>query len=149
MNFFKNLIVALKKRERELQLQKSDDEEKTLSNALSAQIDSMESDNSSVSAPKIDQHSQKCEDKENTSTNILKIFEKTTAKKERAKTEKRPPNQIRFSSGNHSAETGDRRIRCKMEKCPYKSNVKCVKCNVHLCVNKRNCFADFHNIDTS
>lgn len=77
------------------------------------------------------------------------VPKKKVTEKTRAKTEKRPPHHIRYSIGNHTSERNDDRVRCKMEGCKYKSNIKCVKCNVHLCANNRNCFDDFHNIDKS
>lgn len=142
------LIVALKIRKRKLQLQTCDDKE---NNSYDASNDQKGSSNWNSTAPKIYQNLQlqKCDDEKNRSCSASIERKKPMANKQRSKTEKRPSNQIRYSSGHHTAEAGDERVRCKLEKCPYKSYVKCIKCNVHLCVNKRNCFADFHNINAS
>lgn len=71
----------------------------------------------------------------------------TIPKKKRAKTEKRPLHHIRYGNSIHTQENTENRKRCKMEKCIFKSYIKCSECDVHLCANKRTCFNDFHSIN--
>lgn len=138
--FLSFLIVALKRRKRDLQLQKCDNKENISTNALNKQRDSTEiTSDTSTAVPMGEQKDLKVSSNKSSEVSA-------SQKKSRANTEKRPPNQIRYSSGNHTPETGDKRVRCKMEGCRYKSNVKCVECNVHLCINNRNCFNNFHEL---
>lgn len=136
--FFSFLIVALKIRKQKVQLEVCENKENE-SDAPNEQKESTQTNN--VTA-------QMKERNLSTETNTDGV-KKNPEKKTRARTEKRPPNQIRYSSGNHTKETTDVRVRCKMEKCKYKSNIMCAKCNVHLCATTRDCFADFHNIEKS
>ncbi|XP_040076021.1 uncharacterized protein LOC115320098 isoform X2 [Ixodes scapularis] len=36
-------------------------------------------------------------------------------------------------------------MRCRNKNCKRKTRVKCMKCNVFLCLLAKNCFYDFHN----
>lgn len=120
--FFSFSIVALRKRKCELQLQKCNNEENNYSNASNEQKNSKESNNSSE-AVSMSEQKDFMESKKSSKA-------VPTQKKSRAKTEKRPPNRIRYSDEVHSLEIGDDRVRCKMEGCRYKSTVKCVICSV-------------------
>lgn len=66
--------------------------------------------------------------------------------------ESKPNHQIRYDQIAHFPNVDPEarsRSRCKLEKCPYFTNVYCGKCNVHLCITtRRNCFKDFHIINT-
>lgn len=55
-----------------------------------------------------------------------------------------PIKDIRLDQTNHFPVWGER-VRCKMPKCKSQTFIKCLKCNVSLCINKtRNCFLEFH-----
>lgn len=67
--------------------------------------------------------------------------------KNRAATEKRPMNEIRYDAVNHWPELDGKKTgtRCKNEDCKQKSHFYCSKCEVHLCLTKdRNCFKKYH-----
>lgn len=57
----------------------------------------------------------------------------------------RPPvSDVRYDGTDHLPEWGTRG-RCKNSDCWSLSFIKCVKCDVFLCLNKdRNCFFSFH-----
>lgn len=59
----------------------------------------------------------------------------------------RPVPDVRFDLIEHWPQSIDGEPqRCKLEKCGGRSRIQCMKCNVHLCLNKhRNCFHAFHN----
>lgn len=60
----------------------------------------------------------------------------------------RPASDIRFDHKMHYPKYSTHYVRCKLENCPQKSRVYCIKCKVHLClVEERNCFNSFHGID--
>lgn len=72
---------------------------------------------------------------------------KTETKLQRAATEKRPMNEIRYDAVNHWPELDGKKTgaRCKNENCKQKSQFFCSKCEVHLCLTKdRNCFKKYH-----
>lgn len=83
-------------------------------------------------------------DHEQVSTRKIKKGRKTTP---RAATEKRPAHSSRYDGAGHSITFNKDRQRCKKEGCNYKSFGMCVKCNVHLCSKKRNCFQEFHELN--
>jgi hypothetical protein len=64
----------------------------------------------------------------------------------RAKQAIRPVKDVRFDRCDHMPESvDDNPQRCKLEGCKSRSRVKCLKCEVYLCLTKdRNCFKDFH-----
>ena len=68
-----------------------------------------------------------------------------TAKKNRGSI--RPVPDVRFDLIEHWPQSIDGEPqRCKLENCCGRSRIQCMKCNVHLCLNKhRNCFHAFHN----
>lgn len=71
----------------------------------------------------------------------------TTISKARARTEKRPPNAVRYDGLEHKIQKSNSRQRCKQEGCQFKSYQTCKKCCVHLCAAAgRNCFEAFHKI---
>lgn len=52
---------------------------------------------------------------------------------------------VRRDSTGHWPVVSNERLRCKNSICNLRSQVKCVKCSVILCLNKsKNCFVDFH-----
>ena len=56
----------------------------------------------------------------------------------------RPISDIRFDGIGHLPVFVDRQ-RCKEEGCVARSNIKCPKCQMHLCLNRdRNCYQSFH-----
>ena len=60
-------------------------------------------------------------------------------------TSKRTSADARHDGVDHQPLWSDKRQRCKYSCCEALSYVKCVKCNVHLCLNKeRNCFTAYH-----
>lgn len=62
-----------------------------------------------------------------------------------SKREERPPKCKRFDDTGHYPVVDAHPTRCKLEHCKLKSNVLCLKCNVHLCLKLgRNCFHQFH-----
>lgn len=67
-------------------------------------------------------------------------------KKPKASKEKRPSPSRRYDGSGHTRIKTDTRQRCKNEGCKFKSFIVCEKCNVHLCVKKRNCFDLFHTV---
>jgi len=56
-----------------------------------------------------------------------------------------PVTDVRFDGIGHWPDLEHRQQRCKNAGCGLRSKFKCVKCNVHLCVKKDNCFIAFHN----
>lgn len=72
--------------------------------------------------------------------------------KKKAKYEQKPKHSIRYDEKNHlpGVDSNKDATRCKLEGCTYKSHHFCMKCNVHLCIQKdRNCYQKFHVIDES
>ena len=53
---------------------------------------------------------------------------------------------VRFDLMEHWPQSIDGEPQCcKLENCGGRSRIQCMKCNVHLCLNKhRNCFHAFH-----
>ena len=71
----------------------------------------------------------------------------TASVNSRAITEVRPIRDVQFDQIGHFPEFDNRNFasRCKNLECKGQSRVKCVKCNVHLCLNKNNnCFLNYH-----
>ncbi len=55
-----------------------------------------------------------------------------------------PIADVRFDRIDHMPVFVERQ-RCKKDGCNARSNVKCKKCQMHLCLNKdRNCFELYH-----
>ena len=56
-----------------------------------------------------------------------------------------PEKSVRLDNVGHLPVVEDVRRMCKNPGCNGKTNVKCIKCDVNLCLNNRNnCFLDFH-----
>lgn len=74
----------------------------------------------------------------------LKIGNKT--KETRSKMTKKPPKEIRYDRTDHlpGYHANPSRRRCRLEGCSLKTNYYCIKCNVNLCVEEKNCFIAFH-----
>ncbi|KAJ0064184.1 hypothetical protein NL108_001484 [Boleophthalmus pectinirostris] len=73
---------------------------------------------------------------------IEREFEK---KKQRGATKAIPTQEVRSDSVGHWPVMESVRQRCKRPNCKGLTVCKCIKCNVHLCLNKRkNCFREFH-----
>lgn len=71
------------------------------------------------------------------------LEEKTesTAKKYRSS------NEQRYDQVSHIPEVDANvgQTRCKLQGCSLKSRIRCIKCNVHLCLKQnKNCFKKFH-----
>lgn len=60
------------------------------------------------------------------------------------KYERRPSSCIRYDGFGHEMKKDKNRQRCKYDSCNMKTYTTCVKCNVHLCFGKRDCFHSFH-----
>lgn len=59
----------------------------------------------------------------------------------------RSSNEQRYDQVSHIPEVDSNvgQTRCKMEGCSLKSRIRCIKCNVHLCLKQnKNCFKKFH-----
>lgn len=67
-------------------------------------------------------------------------------KKRRQMSQVRPQKDVRFDQVGHFPEVKNPRLYCKGLGCKGRTNVRCIKCNVNLCLNeKNNCFLKFHN----
>lgn len=67
-------------------------------------------------------------------------------KKKRGPTAQIPSCDIRRDQTGHWPIVTEQRLHCKLSTCTHLSFVKCIKCNVHLCLRKeKNCFVGFHN----
>ena len=58
-----------------------------------------------------------------------------------------PPQVVRSNQANHLPQAEDLSTaqRCRKEGCKGRSRIKCIKCDIFLCILKeRNCFRDFH-----
>lgn len=56
-----------------------------------------------------------------------------------------PPKDVRLDNIGHFPEHTEGRHRCKVPSCTSRSRIRCMKCNVHLCLSdKQNCFTEFH-----
>lgn len=65
--------------------------------------------------------------------------------KKKHRTKAFPTQEVRSDSVGHWPVVERVRQRCKHLNCKGVTPNKCIKCNVHLCFNKRkNCFRDFH-----
>lgn len=59
----------------------------------------------------------------------------------------RSSSEQRYDQVSHIPEVDPNvgQTRCKLEGCSLKSRIRCIKCNVHLCLKQnRNCFKKFH-----
>ncbi|KAM3858926.1 piggyBac transposable element-derived protein 3-like [Diretmus argenteus] len=59
-----------------------------------------------------------------------------------------PPVSVRIASAGHLPDMVDLKnpMRCRLKQCTGKSRVRCVTCNVFLCLQtSRNCYAAFHS----
>lgn len=57
----------------------------------------------------------------------------------------RPQSDLRLDQVGHFPEVKNPRLYCKVTACKGRTNVRCMKCNVNLCLNERNnCFLKFH-----
>lgn len=56
-----------------------------------------------------------------------------------------PLDEIRYDGSGHLPKMTDQRCRCRLEGCHSQSRVMCIKCNVHLCVLKGDCFIKYHS----
>ena len=69
----------------------------------------------------------------------------TPPQNKRALAVKRPVDDVRTDGDSHLPQWKEKRQRCKMNNCERLSYISCLKCGIHLCLNKdRNCFLDFH-----
>lgn len=74
----------------------------------------------------------------------LCIQQEYNMKKKRGPTKPLPEMDVRRDQVGHTPAV-DTRQRCKRPTCKGQSVIKCIKCHVHLCLNKHsNCFALFH-----
>lgn len=56
-----------------------------------------------------------------------------------------PTKDVRTDEIGHWPVLSDKRMRCKMPKCPGFTFTMCEKCDISLCLNKnKNCFKSFH-----
>lgn len=68
-----------------------------------------------------------------------------SAKRQKMARAVRPSIEVRLDGIDHLPEYGEKRLQCKNFSCTNLAQIKCVKCNVTLCLNKtRNCFMEFH-----
>ena len=61
--------------------------------------------------------------------------------------ERRPLREVQTDNCQHMPEHDQKKeaTRCKYNRCNQRSHIYCIKCNVHLCLNReRNCFSNFH-----
>lgn len=58
----------------------------------------------------------------------------------------KPKFKSRFDEKAHYPAADTKQVRCKLEGCTLKSVFYCMKCKVHLCIKKNNCFYHFHNL---
>lgn len=59
--------------------------------------------------------------------------------------ERRTDENIRYDGYMHLPDYSEKRMRCKFKSCNLQSQILCIKCNAHLCLNKNNkCFAKYH-----
>lgn len=66
-------------------------------------------------------------------------------KKKRGPTKPIPEVEIRRDQTGHFPVVMETRQRCKRPSCKGQTVFKCIKCQVHLCLNKNsNCFMEFH-----
>ncbi|GFX96327.1 piggyBac transposable element-derived protein 3 [Trichonephila clavipes] len=58
-----------------------------------------------------------------------------------------PVNDVRYDRTGHFPEHVKRenQMKCRLPGCPGKSRVRCIKCDLYLCLQNRNCFFEFHN----
>ncbi|CAL9693057.1 unnamed protein product [Knipowitschia caucasica] len=76
------------------------------------------------------------------SLDVEREYEK---KKRRGPAQVIPIQEVRSDSVGHFPVVTEIRKRCKLPLCTGHSAFKCEKCNVNLCLNKRNnCFRLFH-----
>lgn len=60
-------------------------------------------------------------------------------------TEVRPMHSVQWDNLGHYPCHTESKIRCKKPNCSGRSRWKCIKCEVHLCLEEnKNCFIDFH-----
>ncbi|KAK3895427.1 hypothetical protein Pcinc_000878 [Petrolisthes cinctipes] len=58
----------------------------------------------------------------------------------------RPLMDVRLDKVGHFPEVRNPRLYCKRLGCKGRTNIRCIKCNVNLCLNMRNnCYLQFHN----
>ncbi|XP_050714265.1 piggyBac transposable element-derived protein 3-like isoform X2 [Eriocheir sinensis] len=66
-------------------------------------------------------------------------------KKRKQLSQVRPQNDLRLDKIGHFPEVKNPRLYCKRLGCKGRTNIRCIKCNVNLCLNdKNNCFLQFH-----
>ncbi|GFO07807.1 PiggyBac transposable element-derived protein 4 [Plakobranchus ocellatus] len=76
------------------------------------------------------------------------LEEAANAPANRAQPSPHPCNDARLDNVGHMIQYGSRQW-CKLLSCHQKSHFYCIKCNMHLCINKdRNCFMEFHTKKT-
>lgn len=88
---------------------------------------------------------------ESTSKKACKSTASSTASA-RARYQKLPRNSIRYDGNNHLPRLDSKKsaTRCKNKDCDGRSHFFCVKCDVHLCIQKnRRCFEDFHTLSNT
>ncbi|XP_063878299.1 piggyBac transposable element-derived protein 2-like isoform X1 [Scylla paramamosain] len=72
------------------------------------------------------------------------VEKKLLAKKKKGRVAPTPAKDIRMDSVGHWPIPSERQ-RCKHPGCKNKATIKCSKCQVHLCLNKKsNCYLLFH-----
>ena len=63
---------------------------------------------------------------------------------------KETPEKIRFDQIGHFPDNVGVRKACALKGCTGKTLLFCIKCKLHLCINKRNnCFTIWHGVDKS
>lgn len=70
-----------------------------------------------------------------------------TPSNSRIRTEVRPIHEVRYDQIGHFPTFDNKSFasRCKNIPCKGQTRVTCIKCNVHLCLNKgKNCFLNYH-----
>ena len=66
-------------------------------------------------------------------------------KKSKQFSQVRPHNNLRLDKVGHFPEVKNPRLYSKRPGCKGRTNIRCIKCNVNLCLNdKNNCFLQFH-----
>lgn len=76
------------------------------------------------------------------SSDVEREFQK---KQRRGPAKAIPTQDIRADAVAHWPQIDNVRQRCKFPKCTGHTSIKCTKCDVHLCLNKKkNCFCAFH-----
>lgn len=67
--------------------------------------------------------------------------------KKMQRSEALPSHEVRLDRVDHFSEfvKRDSPMKCRLKGCLGKTRFRCMKCNVYLCLQNRNCFFSFHN----